>query len=84
MIDPRHVAPTPESVGLDPALVDALLERAGKEVREGVLPSAQIAIARNGKIAAMRSFGRVFHHGVEALILQQGGEMRCIGVDIGL
>ena len=66
MIDPRHVAPTPESVGLDSALVDALLERAGKEVREGVLPSAQIAIARNGKIAAMRSFGRVLHHGVEA------------------
>ena len=66
MIDPRLLAPTPESVGLDSALVDALLERAGKEVREGVLPSAQIAIARNGKIAAMRSFGRVLHYGVEA------------------
>ncbi|MEX2207269.1 MAG: serine hydrolase domain-containing protein [Myxococcota bacterium] len=65
MIDPRHVAPTPESVGLDAKLVEALLERAEKEVREGVLPSAQIAIARNGKIAAMKTFGRVPHGGAE-------------------
>jgi CubicO group peptidase (beta-lactamase class C family) len=66
MIDARHIAPTPESVGLDSSLVEALCERAEKEVREGVLPSAQIAIARNGKIAAMRTFGRVSHEGVEA------------------
>jgi len=66
MIDPKHVAPTPESVGLDANLVEALLARAEKEVREGVLPSAQIAIARNGKIAAMKTFGRVQHQGVEA------------------
>ena len=64
MLDPRHVAPTPESVGLDSALVDALFDRAEKEVREGLLPSAQIAIARNGKIAAMRTFGTARHHGV--------------------
>jgi len=66
MLDPRHIAATPESVGLDSALVDALFERAEKEVREGVLPSAQIAIARNGKIAAMKTFGRVRHEGREA------------------
>ncbi len=66
MIDPRHVAPTPESVGLDSSLVEALCARAEKEVREGVLPSAQIAIARNGKIAAMQTFGRVLHEGVDA------------------
>jgi CubicO group peptidase (beta-lactamase class C family) len=66
MLDPRHIAATPESVGLDSALVDALFERAEKEVREGVLPSAQIAIARNGKIGAMKTFGRVQHGGREA------------------
>ena len=66
MLDPRHVAATPESVGLDSALVDALFARAEKEVVEGVLPSAQIAIARNGKIAAMKTFGRVSHGGREA------------------
>ena len=66
MLDPRHIAPTPESVGLDSGLVDALCARAEKEVREGLLPSAQIAIARNGKIAAMRSFGTARHQGVDA------------------
>ena len=66
MLDPRHIAATPESVGLDSALVDALFARAEKEVREGLLPSAQIAIARDGKIAAMRTFGTSRHEGIEA------------------
>ncbi len=63
MLNPKHVAATPESVGLDSKLVEALFDRAEKEVREGVLPSAQIAIARNGKLAGMRTFGRVTHGG---------------------
>lgn len=56
-------AESPEAVGLDPARVDDLLTRAEKEVREGLLPSAQIAIARDGKIAAMRTVGEVTHEG---------------------
>ena len=59
MLDQRLVAKAPEDVGIDRKLVDARFERAEKEVREGLLPSAQIAIARNGRIAAMRSFGNV-------------------------
>jgi CubicO group peptidase (beta-lactamase class C family) len=59
MLDQRLVAKAPEDVGIDSKLLDALFERAEKEVREGVLPSAQIAIARNGKIAGMRTFGKV-------------------------
>src|SRR5258706_777288 len=59
MLDQRLVAKTPEDVGIDSKQLDALFERAEKEVREGLLPSAQIAIARNGRIAGMRSFGRV-------------------------
>ncbi len=66
MLDPRHVAPTPESVGLDSALVEALFARAAKEVDLGLLPSAQIAIARNGKVAAMRTFGTARHEGVDS------------------
>jgi CubicO group peptidase (beta-lactamase class C family) len=66
MLDQRLVAKTPEDVGIDSKLVDALFERAEKEVREGLLPSAQIAIARNGRIAAMRTFGRVSHEGRDA------------------
>jgi CubicO group peptidase (beta-lactamase class C family) len=57
MLDKHFIAESPESVGLDSEKVDALLTRARKEVDEGLLPSAQVAIAKNGKIAAMASFG---------------------------
>ncbi|MEE2673613.1 MAG: serine hydrolase domain-containing protein [Myxococcota bacterium] len=61
------LADTPESVGIDSGKLEALFERAEKEVAEGLLPSAQIAIARNGKIAGMRTVGSVRYHGREAL-----------------
>lgn len=66
MVDAHFLAASPESVGVDPERLDALFERAEREVREGVLPSMQIAVARNGKIAGIRSFGRVHHEGREA------------------
>ncbi len=66
MIDPSLLAPSPESVGIDPDKLEALFERAEKEVREGILPSVQIAIAREGRIAGMRSFGRARFGGAEA------------------
>jgi CubicO group peptidase (beta-lactamase class C family) len=50
-------AEDPREVGLDPARVEALFERAAREVVSQVLPSTQIAIARRGKIAAMRTVG---------------------------
>ena len=58
MPDQRFFAESPESVGVDSEKLEAVFERAEKEVREGLLPSAQIAIARNGQIAGMRTFGR--------------------------
>jgi CubicO group peptidase (beta-lactamase class C family) len=57
---------SPESLGLDRARLDALFERVEREVREGLLPSAQIALARHGRLAAVRSFGRVQRDGGEA------------------
>lgn len=59
------IADRPEQVGLDSPKVDALFQRAQREVREGLLPAVQIAIARNGKIGAMRTFGRARQGGVE-------------------
>jgi CubicO group peptidase (beta-lactamase class C family) len=50
-------AENPREVGLDSAKVEELFKRAEREVAEGLLPSCQIAIARNGKIGARRSFG---------------------------
>jgi CubicO group peptidase (beta-lactamase class C family) len=57
------LTPDPRELGLDPARVEALLERAGEEVRAGLLPSAQVAIARHGRIAAMRTWGRAVQGG---------------------
>ena len=59
----RLFAESPESVGIDSKRLEVLFERAEREVREGLLPSCQIALARDGKIAAMRTFGAVAHEG---------------------
>jgi CubicO group peptidase (beta-lactamase class C family) len=63
MPDAAFVAESPESLGIDPAKLDALFTRAEREVRDGLLPSVQVAVARHGKVAAMRTFGRVTHEG---------------------
>lgn len=55
----------PREAGLDPAKVEALFARAEREIAEGLLPSCQIAIARNGKLGAMKTFGRAVQGGVE-------------------
>ena len=60
-----HFAESPREIGLDPAKVEALLNRAEREVKDGLLPSAQIAIARNGKIGALRTVGRAVQGGAQ-------------------
>ncbi len=47
----------PATVGIDEEKLDALMERVRQEVDEGLLPSAQIAVARDGKLAAFETFG---------------------------
>ena len=61
----NHFADSPREVGLDPEKVEALFNRAEREVKDGLLPSTQIAIARNGKIGAMRTVGRAVQGGSE-------------------
>jgi CubicO group peptidase (beta-lactamase class C family) len=63
MLDAHFRAASPEEVGIDSERLEALFQRAAREVEDGLLPSAQIAVAREGKIAAMRTFGRVLHEG---------------------
>ena len=46
-----------EDLDLDPKKVQALLARVRVEVDEGLLPAAQIAIARHGKVGVFESFG---------------------------
>jgi CubicO group peptidase (beta-lactamase class C family) len=56
-------ANSPDEVGIEAEKLEALFARAEREVRDGLLPSVQVAVARNGKIAGMRTFGRVTHGG---------------------
>ncbi len=63
MPDAKFFADTPEEIGLDSEKIERLLERASREVDAGLLPATQVAIAREGKIAVMKSFGRAVHDG---------------------
>ncbi len=65
MPEQKHFAESPREIGLDPEKVEALFNRAEREVKEGLLPSTQIAIARNGKIGAMRTVGKAVQGGAE-------------------
>ena len=47
----------PADAGVSQKKLDDLLLRVKREVDEGLLPSAQIAIAKNGKLIAFETFG---------------------------
>src|ERR1700736_5521803 len=61
----KFYADSPTEVRLNPDKVQALMDHAERDVKEGVLPACQVAIARKGKIAAMKTFGRAVQGGVE-------------------
>ncbi|HET8531356.1 MAG TPA: serine hydrolase domain-containing protein [Methylomirabilota bacterium] len=48
---------TPSSLGLDPRALDHLQELITRHLAEGRYPGAQIAMARDGKLALLRTFG---------------------------
>jgi CubicO group peptidase (beta-lactamase class C family) len=60
-----HFAEHPREVGLDPVKIDELFKRVEREVADGLLPSCQVAIARNGKIGAMKTFGHAVQGGTD-------------------
>jgi CubicO group peptidase (beta-lactamase class C family) len=65
MIPSHLIAEHPREVGLNPAKVEELFRRAEREIAEGLLPSCQIAIARNGKLGAMKTFGHAVQGGTD-------------------
>jgi CubicO group peptidase (beta-lactamase class C family) len=67
----NHFAARPEDVGVDSEKLEALFARVRRDVEQGVLESAQVAIARQGRVAALRSFGKAV----------QGGEEKPVGND---
>src|SRR2546428_1121069 len=66
MLNPELIASKPEDVGIDSEKLEAVFARARRDVDDGVLPSAQVAVARNGKLAGIGTFG----------FAVQGGERR--------
>ncbi|HEY3111763.1 MAG TPA: serine hydrolase domain-containing protein [Chloroflexota bacterium] len=48
---------TPESLGLDSARLEQLFALVQRHVDEGRYPGAQVAVARHGRLAALRTFG---------------------------
>lgn len=47
----------PAEVGLDPGAVAALVARARREVEDGLLPSCQLALARDGRLVVFETIG---------------------------
>jgi CubicO group peptidase (beta-lactamase class C family) len=65
MLHPSLIAARPEDVGIDSERLDAVFARAKRDVDEGTLPSAQVAVARHGKLAGVRAFGSAVQGGEE-------------------
>ena len=47
----------PDEAGIDPARLDVLMRRVRLEVEHGPLPSAQIAVAKDGRLVAFETVG---------------------------
>ena len=57
MPDASFFAPSPEAVGIDADRLAEVLQRVRREVDDGLLPSAQIAVAREGRLALFETIG---------------------------
>lgn len=57
MSNPYSVTSSPESANVDSDKLAQVVDRARREVDEGLLPSAQIAIAREGRLVLFETFG---------------------------
>jgi len=65
MIDAARIASKPEDLGIDAEKLEMVFARARRDVEQGILPSAQVAVARHGKLAGMRTFGSAVQGGEE-------------------
>ncbi len=62
-----YLASSPEEIGISSEKLEAVFARAKRDVDDGILPSAQVAIARNGRLAGIRTYGAVKTDGREQL-----------------
>jgi CubicO group peptidase (beta-lactamase class C family) len=59
-------AASPAELGIHQEKLEAVFARAKREIDDGTLPNAQVAVARHGKLAGFRTFGTAIQGGVEA------------------
>ncbi|MEC8821176.1 MAG: hypothetical protein VYA08_09805, partial [Pseudomonadota bacterium] len=57
MKQPEQILSDPEEVGIKPDTIAILKDRVQQEIDSGLLPSAQFAIARQGKLVAFETLG---------------------------
>jgi CubicO group peptidase (beta-lactamase class C family) len=65
MIDATQLAAKPEDLGIDSERLEMVFARAKRDVDDGTLPSAQVAVARHGKLAGMRTYGSAVQGGTK-------------------
>jgi CubicO group peptidase (beta-lactamase class C family) len=65
MVVRASIAQSPHEVGVDPARLEELFSYVQHVVNEGELPSAQVAVGRQGRLAGMRTFGSAVQGGDE-------------------
>jgi CubicO group peptidase (beta-lactamase class C family) len=65
VIRPDLIAAKPEDVGIDSERLEGVFRRAAREVEQFSPNSAQLAVARNGKVAGIRTLGVARQGGVE-------------------
>lgn len=55
------------TLGIDEEKLEVLKQRAGKEVAEGLLPSAQVAVAKDGRVVFTATYAGSEDHGPDTL-----------------
>lgn len=65
VIRSAYLAARPEDAGIDSERLEAVFARAKRDIDDGVLPGCQVAVARQGRVAGMRTFGSAEQGGVE-------------------
>jgi CubicO group peptidase (beta-lactamase class C family) len=65
MLSKHYLASKPEDVGIDSGRLEDVFARAKRDIDDGTLPSCQVAVARQGRVAGLRTYGRAVQGGEE-------------------
>ena len=65
MLSKQYLASKPEDVGIESGRLEDVFARARRDIDDGTLPGCQVAVARQGRIAGLRTFGRAVQGGEE-------------------